>query len=60
MTVNLDSVPWANFLAPTETLSPRGYEAIRSTVMDGSFYTSLACGKRWIAEVDQLLGDGHG
>ena len=39
----------ANFLAPTETLSPRGYEAIRSTVMDGSFYTSLACGKRWIA-----------
>jgi NAD(P)-dependent dehydrogenase (short-subunit alcohol dehydrogenase family) len=40
----------ANFLAPTETLSPRGYEAIRSTVMDGSFYTSVACGKRWIAE----------
>src|SRR6202051_2443766 len=39
----------ANFLSPTETLSPRGYEAIRSTVMDGSFYTSLACGKRWIA-----------
>jgi NAD(P)-dependent dehydrogenase (short-subunit alcohol dehydrogenase family) len=38
----------ANFLAPTESLSPRGYEAIRSTVMDGSFYTSLACGKRWI------------
>jgi len=27
----------ANFLAPTETLSPRGYEAIRSTIMDGSF-----------------------
>src|SRR3981081_914988 len=38
-----------NFLAPTETLSPRGYEAIRSTVMDGSFYAALACGKRWIA-----------
>ncbi len=36
----------ANFLAPTESLSPRGYEAVRSTVMDGSFYTSLACGKR--------------
>src|SRR5246500_4135786 len=35
----------ANFLAPTESLSPRGYEAIRSTVMDGSFYASLACGK---------------
>lgn len=39
----------ANFLAPTESLSPRGYEAVRSTVMDGSFYVSLACGKRWIA-----------
>src|SRR5436190_13971051 len=39
----------ANFLAPTETLSPRGYEAIRSTVMDGSFYAAQACGKRWIA-----------
>jgi NAD(P)-dependent dehydrogenase (short-subunit alcohol dehydrogenase family) len=39
----------ANFLAPTESLSPRGYEAVRSTVMDGSFYTSLACGRRWIA-----------
>src|ERR1700740_302495 len=39
----------ANFLAPTETLLPRGYEAVRSTVMDGSFYAALACGKRWIA-----------
>src|SRR5436853_6664253 len=39
----------ANFLAPTESLSPRGSEAVRSTVMDGSFYASLACGKRWIA-----------
>ena len=39
----------ANFLAPTETLSPRGYEAVRSTVMDGSFYAAQACGKRWIA-----------
>jgi NAD(P)-dependent dehydrogenase (short-subunit alcohol dehydrogenase family) len=39
----------ANFLAPTETLSPRGYEAIRSTVMDGSFYAAQACGRRWIS-----------
>src|ERR1700694_4395426 len=39
----------ANFIAPTETLSPRGYEAVRSTVMDGSFFATLACGKRWIA-----------
>lgn len=40
----------ANFVAPTKSLSPRGYEAIRSTVMDGSFYVTLAAGKRWIAD----------
>jgi NAD(P)-dependent dehydrogenase (short-subunit alcohol dehydrogenase family) len=39
----------ANFIAPTKDLSPRGYEAIRSTVMDGNFYATLAVGKRWIA-----------
>jgi NAD(P)-dependent dehydrogenase (short-subunit alcohol dehydrogenase family) len=39
----------ANFIAPTESLSPRGYDAVRSTVMDGSFFTTLSCGKRWIA-----------
>lgn len=38
----------ANFIAPTKDLSPRGYEAIRSTVMDGAFFTTLAIGKRWI------------
>ncbi|AMO67508.1 short-chain dehydrogenase/reductase SDR [gamma proteobacterium BDW918] len=38
----------ANFISPTKDLSPRGYQAIRSTVMDGSFYTVLAVGKRWI------------
>jgi len=40
----------ANFIAPTKDISPRGYEAIRATVMDGSFYTTLALGKRWIAD----------
>ena len=40
----------ANFIAPTKDLSPRGYEAIRSTVMDGAFFATLACGKRWIAQ----------
>lgn len=39
----------ANFIAPTKDISPRGYEAIASTVMDGAFFTTLACGKRWIA-----------
>jgi len=38
----------ANFIAPTESLSPRAYDAIRSTVMDGSFYMTLGIGKRWI------------
>lgn len=40
----------ANFIAPTKDLSPRGYRAITSTVMDGSFYVTLATGKRWIAQ----------
>jgi NAD(P)-dependent dehydrogenase (short-subunit alcohol dehydrogenase family) len=44
----------ANFISPTKDLSPRGYEAVRSTVMDGAFYCTLNCGKRWI--VDGLKG----
>ncbi|MET0547100.1 MAG: SDR family oxidoreductase, partial [Caulobacterales bacterium] len=40
----------ANFIAPTKSLSPRAYRAIASTVMDGSFYATLAAGKRWIDE----------
>ena len=39
----------ANFIAPTKDLSPRGYEAIASTVMDGAFFTTQAVGRRWIA-----------
>ncbi len=39
----------ANFIAPTKDLTPRGYEAVRSTVMDGTFYVTLAVGKRWLA-----------
>jgi NAD(P)-dependent dehydrogenase (short-subunit alcohol dehydrogenase family) len=38
----------ANFIAPTKDLSPRGFEAITSTVMNGAFFTTHACGKRWI------------
>lgn len=40
----------ANFIAPTESLSPRAFDAVTSTVMTGSFYTTLAVGRRWIAE----------
>ena len=40
----------ANFIAPTESISSRAYDAVRATVMDGSFYATHSCGKRWIAE----------
>src|SRR4030088_3198564 len=40
----------ANFIAPTKDLSPRAFEAITSTVMNGAFFTTQAAGKRWIAE----------
>jgi NAD(P)-dependent dehydrogenase (short-subunit alcohol dehydrogenase family) len=40
----------ANFIAPTVSLSPRAFEAVTATVMTGSFNTTLAVGKRWIAE----------
>jgi NAD(P)-dependent dehydrogenase (short-subunit alcohol dehydrogenase family) len=40
----------ANFIAPTKNLSARAFNAISSTVMNGSFNTTHAVGKRWIAE----------
>jgi len=40
----------ANFIAQSKELSPRGYRAVASTVMDGSLFVTLAAGKRWIAE----------
>lgn len=40
----------ANFIAPTASLSPRAYDAVSSTVMDGSFNTTHSAGKRWITE----------
>jgi NAD(P)-dependent dehydrogenase (short-subunit alcohol dehydrogenase family) len=40
----------ANFIAPTISLSPRAFDAVTSTVMTGSFNTTLAVGRRWIAE----------
>ena len=38
-----------NFIAPTETLSPRAIDAILGIVLHGSAYMTLACGKRWLA-----------
>lgn len=40
----------ANFIAPTKDLSARGFRAVTSTVMDGSFHATLSCGKRWIRD----------
>lgn len=40
----------ANFIAPTKDLSARGFRAITSTVMDGSFHATFSCGKRWIRD----------
>jgi NAD(P)-dependent dehydrogenase (short-subunit alcohol dehydrogenase family) len=39
-----------NFVAPTESLSPRGFDAIAGIVFHGSFYVTQAIGKRWVAE----------
>lgn len=39
-----------NFISRTEDLSPRGFDAIANIVFRGTFYMTLDCGKRWIAE----------
>lgn len=40
----------ANFIARTETLSSRAVDAVLDIVLHGSFYCTIAAGKRWIAE----------
>lgn len=40
----------ANFISPSVEISPRGFEAVRSTVMDGALHATLACGRRWIGQ----------
>ena len=39
-----------NFIAPTESLSPRAFDAIANIVFHGSFYVTQAIGKRWVAQ----------
>ncbi len=39
-----------NFLAKSETLSPRAVDAVVGIVLNGSAYATLAVGRRWIAE----------
>ena len=38
-----------NFLAKTESLSPRAVDAVLAIVLHGTAYATLACGKRWLA-----------
>jgi NAD(P)-dependent dehydrogenase (short-subunit alcohol dehydrogenase family) len=39
-----------NFIARTETLSPRAIDAVLNIVLHGTAYATLACGKRWIRD----------
>jgi NAD(P)-dependent dehydrogenase (short-subunit alcohol dehydrogenase family) len=39
-----------NFIAPTESLSPRGFDAVAGIVFHGTFYVTQAVGRRWVAE----------
>src|SRR5690349_8345822 len=38
-----------NFVAPTESLSSRAFDAVANIVFHGSFYVTQAVGKRWVA-----------
>jgi len=38
----------ANFIARTERLSPRAVDAVLNIVLHGSFYCTIAAGRRWI------------
>ncbi len=37
-----------NFIAPTESLSSRAFDAIANIVFHGTFYVTQAVGKRWV------------
>ena len=39
-----------NFISRTKDLSPRAFDAIANIVFRGSFFVTLECGKRWLAE----------
>src|SRR5260370_14168244 len=38
-----------NFIAPSEALSPRAWEAVIGIVLLGTLHATLACGKRWLS-----------
>ena len=37
-----------NFLARTEELSPRAWEAVIAIVLNGTIHMTMACGRRWL------------
>ncbi|WP_220463952.1 SDR family oxidoreductase [Adhaeribacter radiodurans] len=39
-----------NFISPTERLSPKAFDVVTDIVLKGSYNTTLALGKLWIAE----------
>lgn len=39
-----------NFLAKSEELTPRGFDAVTRIVLNGTAYVTLGCGRRWIAD----------
>lgn len=39
-----------NFVARSQDLSPRGFDAVANIVLHGTFYVTQAIGKRWIAQ----------
>ena len=39
-----------NFIAPTESLSPRAFDAVANIVLHGTFYVTQAIGRRWVAQ----------
>ena len=39
-----------NFAAPSESLSHRAVDAVLNTVLHGTAYLTLGCGRRWLAE----------
>ena len=38
-----------NFIARTEELSPRAWEAVIGIVLNGTIHMTMACGKRWLS-----------
>ncbi|HET9054588.1 MAG TPA: SDR family NAD(P)-dependent oxidoreductase, partial [Cyclobacteriaceae bacterium] len=39
-----------NFISPTERLSHRAFDIVVDIVLKGTYYTTLAAGKNWIAK----------